>query len=312
MADVNVYAFNDLPETLKSMVYLGSKNKQFLSMATQLNGAGTISKLRYEMGQTFANQTGAIPTLTEAQVTTGVDNTKIDRTANENTAMFFQEKFKVSHLRQSQTAGLTGFADKDGSASANPVEVQLEAHLKKMNADMSKSFLYGVKNYYVNETTAVQTGGIITETKAGANGVDNGALAITGDLFTAFIGTMADNGAELSENATIFCGSQAKAWLSKEFGLAERNVEVGGVALDVLKTDFGNLLIRYDSQIASGDILVADMNFVRPVFLPYEQEAIAVEKLAQTGASSMWHAYAQAGIDFFSPNLHGVFYNFTI
>jgi hypothetical protein len=310
MPDVVTRQFNDLPAWVKGLVTLGSKNIPFLRVAGFDNGGAIATSMTFEMGQVEAAPTGAQLSLTEDGVIAGAEITTITRAAESNYAQLFQERVSVSYLRQSLSSGLTGLDGNNGATEIDPVTHQINAHLRKMYADCNFAALLGTKAAAANSAQAWQTGGIIPQVIAGGNYVNGAGGALSKTLVDSLFLEAADGGAEFL-NPILWVSATNKQRLSALYGVQPMDRMVGGVNITTIATDFGNVGVAYDRTITDDKILLADMAFVRPVFVPVKGgETILVEQLSQSGAAELWQIYAQFGIDYKAAKLHGVLGNF--
>ncbi len=308
MADVITRQFNDLPAAIKGLITLGSKNIPFLRVAGFEAGGAVATQMQFEMGQVEAAPTGAQKTLTEDQVIAGVEISTITRASEKNNAQLFQERVSVSYLRQSLNSYLTGLDGNNGAGEIDPVTQQINAHLRQMYADMNFAALRGTKADAANSAQPWQTGGIIPQVIAGGNVVNAGAAALTKAMVDELFRTTADGGAEMV-NPILWVSATNKQKLSGFYGVQPTDRNIGGVNITTIATDFGNVGVAYDRTIPNDSILLADMAFVRPVFVPVKGETILMEPLSQSGAAELWQIYSQFGIDYKAAKLHGVLHN---
>jgi len=306
MADVVTRQFNDLPPAVKGLITLGSKNIPFLRVAGFETGGAVANSMQFEMGQVESAPTGAQKSLTEDQVVAGVEITSIARASEKNNAQIFQERLSVSYLRQSLTGYLSGLEGANGEV--DPATNQINAHMRKMYADMNFAALRGTKNDAATSGEAWQTGGIITQVTASGNKVDAGAAVLAKTMIDELFRVTADGGAELM-NPILWVSATNKQKLSAFFGVQPTDRTIGGVNITTIATDFGNVGVAYDRTIPNGTILLADMAFVRPVFVPVKGQTVLMEQLSQSGAAELWQLYSQFGIDFKAAKLHGVLTN---
>jgi hypothetical protein len=309
MADVITRQFNDLPAAVKGLITLGSKNIPFLRVAGFESGGAVATSMQFEMGQVEAAPTGAQQTLTEDQVIAGVAISTITRASEKNNAQLFQERVSVSYLRKSLASYLTGLDNNNGEGEIDPVTHQINAHLRKMYADMNFAALRGTKADAANSAQPWQTGGIIPQVQASGNAVNGGAAAITKAMIDELFRVTADGGAEMV-NPMLWVSATNKQKLSSFYGVQPTDRNIGGVAITTIATDFGNVGVAYDRTIPNDKVLLADMAFVRPVFVPVmDGETILMEQLSKTGAAELWQIYSQFGIDYKAAKLHGVLHN---
>jgi hypothetical protein len=62
----------------------------------------------------------------------------------------------------------------------------------------------------------------------------------------------------------------------------------------------------YEPQMAAGTLLIADMAYINPVFLPVPGKGtVFYEELAKVGAGTKGQLYCQAGIGYTAEEYHG-------
>ena len=299
--------FNDAPSYLKVLIGLNTANTPFIQAAAG-NGIAYANAIDFDMGQIWDVGAGSQTGLSEDDVVAGAAATSVGRTLEQNTIQLFQKKVQVSYLREAATSGLTGFAA-DGS-SISPEAFQIQAHLAKINKDWGFGALRGARTAAAGGSSATDLamGGIIPAAVAAGNVVDATNTALSKTLVNSLLVKLADGGAAFAR-PTIVVGAKQKVALSSAYGLAPTRDSIGGVAVDVVVTDFGFMPVIVDQNMANDQLLVVDMAEVRPVVLPVKGTDILVEELSKSGASSTQQIYAQLSIDFGSGKLHGVLDN---
>jgi hypothetical protein len=95
---------------------------------------------------------------------------------------------------------------------------------------------------------------------------------------------------------------QFSAEYSNNYGLAERSRTVGGVAITQLVTNFGTFGIAMDRHMPNNAVLLADMNYIRPVTLI----PTFTEPLAKTGAYDRYQIYVEMGFEYGPRSYHGI------
>lgn len=305
------YHFTDLPPYISMLLQL-NKMTPFTNLAGQKNGIRTVGDKVYDMSQVWSVDPGAQTGLSEQATVNGVAATRVSRDLEQNGIQLFQHKPNVSYLRESiNNAAAPQLAGKEyvnGNGSVDPVAFQIEAHLQKIQKDWDFSALNGALNVPTNETENFQMGGIIPAIST--NAVDAAANALSVDLINQTLISMADNGAPI-QDLHIVCSPTTKTYISKLYGLSERDsFNFGGVRVDTMVTDFALIPIVVDVHVPNGTILFADMAYTVPVVLPYNGNALTVERKSENGASQQWHVYAQGGFDFGSETVHAKLTNF--
>lgn len=313
MNNGNAYLTNT-PNFL-GMLFNSNINKtQFLTLIGGVDGtnAEITSNPEFPISVRYAMSDGSQPSITEAQSVGAANPTYFGLAQDVNVIQIFQEDVTVSRLRERANGRLSGI----NTAGSMPEETSEEAlqillHLEKMKRDMNYTALNGVYSNegLTNSTKPLKTRGIINAITT------NVVTSATKDIFTAdelneMIRKVYDNGA--FEQPTIFVNSKNKQAISKLFKSeklteVDRNRFVGGVAVDLIVTDFGvNVYVVVDNDVPDNVILLADIKFVRPVFTRDKEtgEIITIKDLSQRGGSSK-EVYAEFGLDHGPEFYHG-------
>lgn len=141
------------------------------------------------------------------------------------------------------------------------------------------------------------------------------AVTLTVDGIEGLMQTVFDNGGITGQGtATLFCSSRQRRALSaayaNEYGKTDlfggsRNV--GGVAMDTIITNFGQLNVVIDRALAPDTIAVVSLEQIQPVYLPIPGKGVLFEeKIATTGSSEKSQLYGEIGLKYGNPLAHGV------
>lgn len=128
-----------------------------------------------------------------------------------------------------------------------------------------------------------------------------------------FLQKVYDNGG-LSESGTgtLIANSRQKRAISAAYASAygkfvESSRTVGGVAVDTIVTDFGQLNIMLNRFVPQDAIIVASLEQLTPVFLEVPGKGhFFAEPLAKTGASDEVQLYGEVGLAYGNEKAHGV------
>jgi hypothetical protein len=139
------------------------------------------------------------------------------------------------------------------------------------------------------------------------------------DLVNAFVQGIFDNGGmTIGETRTLYVPSIQKTLLTKAFATAYgSNVNgaigmtsghtVGGVAVDHIVTDFGNLNLVVERALPKDCISAVSMEEIDPVFLEIPGKGVLFEEmLAKTGATDKTQIYGEIGLKWGAESHHGV------
>ena len=179
--------------------------------------------------------------------------------------------------------------------------------------DIEHSFIQGTYVADTNITTARKTRGMLAAVTT--NEVAGGAAALTQAKVESALKKMADSGAPF-EMPVIFANAFQKQKLSSIYSsalaLAPRDRTVGGVNITTIETDFGQVGIVFERHIPADDVLIADLAFMKPVFLDIPGKGhFFVEPLAQTGAAYKYQVYGEVGLEYGPEQFHAKITNLS-
>ena len=296
------------------MLFNSNINKtQFLTLIGGVDGtnAEITTNPEFPISVKYAMSDGKQPAITEEAAVGAGNPTYFGLSQDVNVIQIFQEDVTVSRLRERANGRLSGV----NTAGEMPEETSEEAlqillHLEKMKRDMNYTALNGVYSNagLTSSSAALKTRGIISAITT--NVVNSAAAEFTADELNEMIRKVYDNGA--FEQPTIFVNSKNKQAISKLFKSeklteVDRNRFVGGIAVDLIVTDFGvNVYVVVDNDVPNNVILLADIKFVKPVFTRDKEtgEIITIKDLSQRGGSSK-EIYAEFGLDHGPEFYHG-------
>lgn len=146
-----------------------------------------------------------------------------------------------------------------------------------------------------------------------------GAVGVSVDAINAFVQRIFDNGGLVQGGTrTLFVPSIQKTRLTKAYATAYgSNVNgsigaptgavVGGVNVNHIITDFGQLNLVVDRALPKDCVVAASMEQIDPVFLAIPGKGVMFEEaLAKTGAVDRTQIYGEIGLKYGSERAHGV------
>lgn len=185
------------------------------------------------------------------------------------------------------------------------------------------------RKYYVSTVTtntfkvsAASGGAAVTIGTANVKYVAVGgslASAVTVDKINDFVRGIFDNGGLVQgATRTLFVPSVQKTRITKAYATAYgSNVNgaigvsaghtLGGVAVDHIVTDFGELNIVVDRALPPDAIAAVSMEQIDPVFLAKPGSGVLYEEqLAKTGSADKTQIYGEIGLKYGNERAHGV------
>lgn len=226
-----------------------------------------------------------------------------------NVVEIHQEAVEISYTKQAATGQGNTEASRIGT---NPVtdelEWQVDAALLQMALDIEWSFINQTFANPATNASPRKTRGllaaIVTNVTAG------GAAALTEAMV---LDTMQNawnsGGLQEGETRTLMVNAQEKRSLTKLFvtnkGYAESTRNVGGVNLSVIETDFGAVNIMLNRHLPAGNLVVASLEDLAPVFLLIPGKGfLFVEELAKVGAAERRQMYGEVGLEYGNERKH--------
>jgi hypothetical protein len=312
MANVNAAATVwNCPNYTGELYLIGANKTPFLNMIGGLQGGGvrTVADFQFPLAQPWALEAASQPAITETASLTAPDPWTYVRAQDVNTCQIWQRQVSVSYAKQSVGGQVTadpttGLIDiTDGQPVANERDFQINAHMRQLALDIDYTFLNGAYQQATSAAVAAKTRGIITA--CSTNSVDASSAALSKALIDQLLRTMASNGAEFLQ-PVIFCNAFQKQQFSNVYGYAPEDRNIGGTNIKMIETDFAELGIVWAPNVPTDDILIADLAFCAPVFLPVPEKGVLFyEELSKTGASEKGQIYGQVGVDYGPEEMHG-------
>lgn len=315
MANVSAAAntFN-LPNYVGELFLVGGNQTPFLTMIGGLsNGGRAVAGWEYPVSVEEALNTAAQPDITETASLTAPTPTTYVPTQTTNVCQIFQRQVSVSYARMSDNATLSGLSLLGTNPITDPVEHQKMRNLEQIAVDVEYTMLNGT---YQKAAAAVSGGAAEKSNKMRGiiTAITTNVVAAGGALTKAHINTlvasMADHGAPF-KNAVLFGNSTVKQAITGLFGTTPLGAvplsrNVGGLNIETIVTDFGEIGVVYDRYVPAGTLLIADLAFVTPVSLAVPGKGhMFYEPLSKTGAGESGQYYGQIGLAYGPEVYHG-------
>jgi len=290
---------------LGELFLVGNYKTPFMNMIGGVGGANSklTRSVVFPVAQPYSLNAAAIPAIDEDELVTSATATTRARGIDTNTVMTFRETVEVSDLRQAAYGELTTLAALGDQPVKDEFAFQKMAALKEMITDMELSALTGVYANAANSSTAAQTRGIVTACTT--NTTAAGAAYVTKAMINAQVKEMAANGANF-EKMVIFANSWQIDALNEIYGYAPEDRKIGGTNISRIVTPFCELDIVYDPFMPTDKILIADMSFCYPVFMPNEGQLVRYDDLARVGGATKGEFISFFGLDYGPEEMHGV------
>lgn len=226
------------------------------------------------------------------------------------TKMAATQQFASTGSTHPGAVGLNG-------AAVDERTLQMRAHWAQIARDVEKSFISGVFQNPADNNTERKTRGILSAISTNvidANGYDlaDSNPGANEDLVLDLLQMVWDNGG-ISESGTaaVMVNGYQRRRLTKRFitdgNYREASRTVGGVRVDTIVTDFGELNVILNRHMPPDQLAVVSLEQCRPHVLAIPDKGIGffAEPLAKTGASDRWQLYGEIGLEYGNEKAHG-------
>ena len=292
----------NLPNYVGELFNVSPTDTPLLSAIGGMTGGKSVTSKQ------FTWQTTDLAGATQTAVVEGADPTMKGRTRSEviNVTQIMQYGVEVSYTKQAAVGNLSGQSIIGNQPVQDELAFQLDMAMKTAARDIEHSFIQGTYVADTNITTPRKTRGMLEAIST--NEVAGGAAALTQAKVESALKKMADSGAPF-EMPVIFANAFQKQKLSSIYSsalaLAPRDRNIGGVNITTIETDFGQVGIVFERHIPADDVLIADLAFMKPVFLDIPGKGhFFVEPLAQTGAAYKYQVYGEIGLEYGPEQFH--------
>lgn len=232
-----------------------------------------------------------------------------------NVVEIHQEAVEISYTKQAATGQLGTGVDLAGGG--NPVQDELEwqvdAALLQIALDIEWSFINQTFANPATNATPRKTRGLLAAIATNVTDGAGGALTEAMVLDT-MQNAWTNGGLQEGETRTLMVNAREKRSLTKLFvtnkGYAETTRNVGGVNLSVIETDFGAVNIMLNRHLPQGNVVIASLEDLAPVFLLIPGKGfLFVEELAKVGAAERRQMYGEVGLEYGNERKHAKIIN---
>ena len=298
----------NLPNFSGELFTADAINTPFLTMIGGLTGGGLVTpNFEFPTASQFNLPGADQPAITETASLTAPAAANVVRNQVSNVCQIHHERITLSYVKESNSGRMTGL-NTAGQSNNAPDELafQQARKLEKIARDVEFSFIQGAYNLAANAGQANQTRGILETTAlGGGTQVAAGAAALSLPLMQQLFLDMYNNGATFS-NLVLYVGGTYKQQISSIYGFAPQDRTVGGVNIQQLETDFGNIGIVVSRFAPANTVLAIEMSVCNPVFQEVPDKGVLFyEELAKTGASVDGQMFGQIGLDHGPSFAHG-------
>lgn len=321
----------NLPNYTGEIINVTPQDTPFLTAISGVsaqNFEGTVAGAIPEAATVFTWQTIDLRDAATNRVATEGDDaptpTARSRGTARNVLEIHHEALSLSYTKLGATGQFastgsshTGAVGLANARAIDETQLQMRAHWAQIARDVEKSFISGSFQEPSDLNSDRQTRGIleaITTNVIDAAGYD---LADTdpGDNEDLVLDLMQlvweSGGIQQSETAAVLVNGYQRRRLTKRFitdgNYREASRTVGGVRVDTIMTDFGELSVILDRHMPADTLAVVSLEQCRPHVLAVPTKGVGffMEPLAKTGASERWQFYGEIGLEYGNQLAHG-------
>jgi hypothetical protein len=198
---------------------------------------------------------------------------------------------------------LSGIAT--SGAPINPTsekDWQILKTLEKIARDAEYSFIQGTYAISTNAGVANTTRGL---NAAATSTIAAGSVQLSKTLIDQLLRTVYAAGGLFTKPVFVVNAFQ-KQMLSRLFGFPPMDLNIGGVNIQYIETDFGKIGTVLDSFQSTSVVLLADLAYCSAVSQPVPTKGhMFYEELSKSGANENGQIFGQLGLDHGPGFMHG-------
>ncbi|MED2978201.1 DUF5309 family protein [Bacillus swezeyi] len=297
----------NLPNYAGDLYTADPESTPFLSMLGGLhNGGVQTQNFEFAIGSLYDYPDPEQPAISEQASTTAPDAINYVRSQETNVTQVFQESVNLTYVKQSNYNRMEGL-NTAGQQNNVPSEkdFQIARQLGKIARDMEYTAFNGKYQKATDVTTPNKTRGMLEAVAGRGTSIDASGAELSREMLQTLWREMYSNGATFT-NPVMWVGARSKQLTTDLYAYAPTSRNVGGVNIESIETDFGNIGISLNRFIPADSILVADMSVINSVFQPVPEKGnFFLEELAKTGAADKAQIFGQWGLDHGPAFFHG-------
>lgn len=306
----------NLPNYIGELFVVGENKTPLLNaIGAKVTLGGSMGRMVRDFQFVLSNymelEAGAQPAITETDSLTAPNPTTFVPNQSINVVQIFQRSISMSYAKLSGQDNLSGLTiHGEPKTIGDHYAEQVRMTLAQIAKDYEYSIINGLYNLPTAHDEAWKMRGLVQAITAG----DMKKNASSAPLEKAFLNDVLRLMAPVSplKDMVMICNAWQRQKISEIWAYAPEDRTYGGVSIQKILTDFCEIGVMYVPQMPTDKILILDMDFIKPVYLPVPKKGIVFkEELAKIGASDKEQIYAQLGIDYFHANNHGIIYGLT-
>lgn len=293
--------------------YSGALYTKSITTTPFLNMIGapkTTNHTEFVTNQEFAYGSPSQPAISEIASLTAPEASNVTRTQATNVTQIFQRTIAVSYAKESNMGTLSG-VNAAGQAENPTSELQFQtaATMQQIRNDVEYTFINGKYNKAPSDSEANKTRGILEAivTNSVSAGHAVASSTIKSDL-KGFFKALYDANTDI-DGYVLLVNSDIKAAISEAYegsGYTAPSIQIAGIDVVRLMTDYGNVNIALSRTMPQGTALCFNPAIVHPVEQPTPGKGnFFMEELAKTGAATQYQIFGQIGLDYGFEKVHG-------
>jgi hypothetical protein len=262
------------------------------------------------------------PNISEVQSMTAPTPETTERTQEYNVTPQYHRSVRVSYLKQSNVAMLSG-VNNAGQANnvPNELDFQIGRRVAQIRMDLNHTLINGVYQYTKGSTTvASRSRGLLAAIQS--NRFNNGGNAITKNLINDAVKNSIANGADPT-GFEIWVNPSMLDVITDLYALIPGTNQPatrteGGIAYNQILTPYAPLNIMWEPVIPNGNVAFFDIGKIAVAEMPYIDEngvnhgVLFYESLAKTGAAESGQIYGNLGTDYGAEWHHALITNILV
>ena len=235
-----------------------------------------------------------------------------------NVVEIHQEAVEISYTKLAATGARDATVRAQGANNvSDEMDWQVEQALKQIALDIEVTFISGTFAEPADNSTPRRTRGLLQAITTNVT-TGTGVEALTEDIvLDAIQEAWTNGGLQEGETRTVLVGGQGKRRLTRIFvtdkGFQEGTRNVGGVNLQTIETDFGNLNVMLNRHMPAGSLAFVSLEDLSPVHLLVPGKGfLFVEPLAKVGAAERSQIYGEVGLEYGNERKHAKIENFDL
>ena len=296
----------NLPNYVGELYTADAVNTPLLSALGGLGAAMRSSNFEFPISSEYDFPSATQPEITETESLTAATGVDGIRTQTKNVCQPFRHGINVSYMKQAGMGRLSGI-NTDGSNGnvTSEMDWQIAYGLQLIARDIEYSFLNGSYQIATNAGVANKTRGVLEAASDAGNTDAATGAALSSPMVNAQLKEMAENGA-MFRNMVIYVNAFQKQALTKIYGYAPADRNIGGVNVERIATDFGIFPVVYNRFMAADNILFADLSVMKPVFQEVPGKGLLFfEEKSNLGAADVGELFGLIGLDHGPGWMHG-------